>query len=191
MGCLFCNSNFMNSSALEDHLRSSESCMKAVSEHMKEIEDSAKKPQQTSKDSKKSESDKKDDFKCSTCDSEFETKSDFDMHMAMNVEDHMALVHDGNKDKRKVIIVHEGEMNNKTTTNNVIGDGKNRKRSLAKNEFKCSICQSVFISKTNLQKHNIFVHEGKGFQCQTCDQASKNVFGTKVEINQHITKTHR
>ena len=38
--------------------------MKAVSEHMKEIEDSAKKPQQTSKDSKKSESGKI--FKC-TC----------------------------------------------------------------------------------------------------------------------------
>ena len=54
----------MNSSELEDHLRSSESCMKAVSEHMKEIEDSAKKPQQTSKDSKKSESGKI--FKC-TC----------------------------------------------------------------------------------------------------------------------------
>ena len=137
-------------------------------------------------------SDKKDEFKCSTCDAELETKSDFDMHMAMNVEDHMALVHDGKKDTRKVILVHEGEMNNKTTsTNKVIGDGKNRKRSLAKNEFKCSICQSVFISKANLDKHNIFVHEGKGFQCQTCDQASKNVFGTKVEINQHITKTHR
>jgi hypothetical protein len=140
-------------------------------------------------------SDKKDDFKCSTCDAELETKSDFDMHMAMNVEDHMALVHDGKKDTRKVILVHEGEMSNKTTTTNkVIGDGKNRKRSLAKNEFKCSICQSVFISKANLDKHNIFVHvhEGKDvFQCQTCEQASKNVFGSKVEINQHITKTHR
>merc|ERR1719483_1799760 len=112
--------------------------MKAVTEQMKEIKGSANKNEQTSKDSKNSkklqpESDKKDDFKCSTCDAEFETKSDFDMHMAMNVEDHMALVHDGKKDKRKVIIVHEGEMNSKKTTNNVIGDGKNRKHSLAKN----------------------------------------------------------
>ena len=54
MECLFCNSNFMNSSALEDHLRISESCMKAVSEHMKKIEESTIKNDQTSKDSKNS-----------------------------------------------------------------------------------------------------------------------------------------
>ena len=54
MECLFCNSNFMNSSALEDHLRISVSCMKAVSEHMKELEKSANKNEQTSKDSKMS-----------------------------------------------------------------------------------------------------------------------------------------
>ena len=54
MDCLFCNSNFMNSSALEDHLRISVSCMKAVSEHMKELEKSANKNEQTSKDSKMS-----------------------------------------------------------------------------------------------------------------------------------------
>ena len=44
----------MNSSALEDHLRISESCKKAVSEHMKEIQESANKTEQTSKDSKMS-----------------------------------------------------------------------------------------------------------------------------------------
>ena len=44
----------MNSSALEDHLRISVSCMKAVSEHMKELEKSANKNEQTSKDSKMS-----------------------------------------------------------------------------------------------------------------------------------------
>ena len=54
MECLFCNSNFMNSSALEDHLRISVSCMKAVSEHMKKLEKSANKNEQTSKDSKMS-----------------------------------------------------------------------------------------------------------------------------------------
>ena len=56
-------------------------------------------------------SEKKDEFKCSTCDAKFEFKSDFDNHMAMNVEDHMALVHEGKKDKTKVILVHEDEMN--------------------------------------------------------------------------------
>ena len=54
MQCLFCNSNFMNSSALEDHLRISVSCMKAVSVHMKELEKSANKNEQTSEDSKMS-----------------------------------------------------------------------------------------------------------------------------------------
>ena len=54
MKCLFCNSNFVNSSALEAHLRISKSCMKAVSEHMKEIKKSAIKNEQASKDSKKS-----------------------------------------------------------------------------------------------------------------------------------------
>ena len=44
----------MNSSALEDHLRISVSCMKAVSEHMKELEKSANKNEKTSKDSKMS-----------------------------------------------------------------------------------------------------------------------------------------
>ena len=53
---------------------------------------------------------------------------------------------------------------NKTTFDTEVGDtdNENCKNPTSKNEFKCSTCQSVFISQANLDKHNIFVHVYEG-----------------------------
>jgi rubredoxin len=49
-------------------------------------------------------------------------------------------------------------------------------------KYKCDICGIVFVSDTELARHQKFVHENKMFQCQACNK----FFDKKQEFEKHV-----
>ena len=53
-------------------------------------------------------------------------------------------------------------------------------------KIKCTICSSLFSSKTYMEKHVKAVHEGQGIQCLSCSSS----YSQKSDLKRHIETAH-
>ena len=107
-------------------------------------------------------------FNCELC--------DYRSHQKGDLKKHVATVHEGNKQTKRLIC-------------NEKRDTKNHNAAIheVRKPFKCDICDYTCSRKRNLNRHVETVHEGnKPFKCNICEYG----YSTKSILNKHIASVH-